>query len=440
METSASLPLQGIEYPNYRNADARGHYHASFSDGVPVSVASERARWYPRVRGSAPCMAAVYEAVAASLTDEKLIWDVGCGAGVGTHILRAEGREVIGLDNDLDALEFAKRFSPGHRYLRFPLHGEAERAPDVMLLVDVLGTTEDPRRLLWQLRSACDVSTRLVVVEQRAYGSQTLVPPARRAFSTRSLESLLTRSGWQFDSAELLGETLVICTATPEPGQVGKIFDAAETARLRGDATAARQLLAALMDHTSKRVHCQAALELADLAFQMGDGDSVVEALRQVSSTDPQEPGANAGMARLELALGNTSDALMLAVQALERDPCDARTAVAFAQATELAAPGDASEAWGLAAALAADDVQVLTNRARVCASEGQLELSIATLEQLRAYHPAPAIDLSVTLGWLLLDAGRVADAQLEARMAATLAPDDDEVKTLQAALAAAVS
>jgi Flp pilus assembly protein TadD len=55
--------------------------------------------------------------------------------------------------------------------------------------------------------------------------------------------------------------------------------------------------------------------------------------------------------------------------------------------------------------------------------------------ERLRKYGDPVGAMFSVTLGWLLLADGRVADAALEARLAAALAPTESAVAELFGAI-----
>jgi len=430
--------LEGTSLPNYRSGEARGRYTAHFSEGVTVPVTRGRERWYPKLTSTAPCMLAVYEAIAGSLTDEKLVWDVGCGAGAGTRILAATGRTTVGFDIDRDALAFARSFATTETFQQLPTAVDSAAAPDVIVLVDVLGLAERPRALLSALRRLASAKTRLVVVEYRAFCTQAVAPPIKRAFSDRSLRALLVQSGWLLDVVQPLAQTLILGTAFPSAGSEGDLFDAAEETWSRGDLASTRLILRGLALEGPLAVRKQAYLELADLYFMQGDGDSAGEALAQIAGLDADEPAASAGMSRLTLAMGNPADALMLAVQALERDPTDAGASVALAHAAEQAEPSEAANAWAMACNLMPDDVAILTNRARVCAEVGQPELSIAALEQLRTYHPSHGPELSLTLAWLLLEAGRISDAQLEARVAAILGEDDPEVQRVQAAIATA--
>lgn len=431
--------LEGTIPPAYRAGETRGRYFAHFAEGSAVPVIRSRERWYPKLGSAAPCMLAIYEALAASLTDEKLVWDVGCGTGAGTRILTAPGRTAVGFEVDSDAREYARQFAPTEVFAELPTAADPSAVPDAIVLVDVLGVTARPRHLLAQLRRLAGPRTRLIVVDYRAFCAQTIAP-AKRAFSQRSLRALLVQSGWVAEVVDVLAETLVLATAFPGSGPEANLFDGAATACEQGDSRGARALLTQLAAVGSPAVRIQANLELADLCFLLGDGDAAGTALSQVALIDPLDPGANAGMSRLALAMGNPNDALLLALQALDRDTTDARAMVALAHAAEQATPSEATNAWGMACSLMPDDVAILTNRARTCAEAGQPELAIAALEQLRSYHPQQGPDLSTTIAWLLLEAGRHADAQLEMRVAAALGADSAEVEQLEEAIATALA
>jgi SAM-dependent methyltransferase len=445
MAQAAHPSLQGTVLPEYTpplhtNGRATAPSKVRFPDGESVAVSAGRARWYPHVVTSAPCMLAVYEAVALALTDERLVWDVGCGSGAGTRVLASRGHRVVGLDSAPEAILYAKKYAPEQTFEVFhssetDSDASAEK-PDLILLVDVLSVAEDPRALLSALRKRAGANTSLLVVELQAHASQTLMPPARRAHSLGQLEVLLFQSGWSAKQPIQLGPWLVASRAEPHLETNGAEYDAASRAIELGDLDSSRAHLAELHSRCSSlHERSMLSLDIADLSFGLGDGDGACAAVTRAGEEDPSQPGTQAGMSRLSLAMGQANDALLWAVQAFERDPLDPRSAIALAEAAEALGSPESNAAWAMAAALMPDDRNVLTQRARCAADSGQGALAIAALEQLRTYHPAPDASLALTLGWLLLQAGRAADAALEARLAAAIGANEADVKDLLAAL-----
>src|SRR5690606_8190515 len=135
------------------------------------------------------------------------------------------------------------------------------------------------------------------------------------------------------------------------------------------------------------------------------------------------------------LACGNTADALRLTARCLEAHPTHVP---ALRLWLHIAGEADASEQLRTCQALAdltPSEPEVQATLAQLHAGCGNPDLAIQDLELLRRYQTQPNADLSITLAWLLDAVGRRADAQVEARLAATLAPDLDEVAELLVAL-----
>jgi 2-polyprenyl-3-methyl-5-hydroxy-6-metoxy-1,4-benzoquinol methylase len=83
------------------------------------------------------------------------VLDAACGCGYGSSILRGAAREVLGLDIEPEAIEWAKRYYPGDYVL-----GKIEDEPwtgsfETVVSFETLEHLKDPRVALNAFRRAC---------------------------------------------------------------------------------------------------------------------------------------------------------------------------------------------------------------------------------------------------------------------------------------------
>ncbi|HEY3667469.1 MAG TPA: hypothetical protein VGL19_15785, partial [Polyangiaceae bacterium] len=316
-------------------------------------------------------------------------------------------------------------------------HGSPVDRADAALLVDVLGHLTAPEAALRGLRACLPVGSPLFVAEPKAYGSQRLIAPVRRAYSKAALGQLLLRSGFEVEQADGEGASFVTVVArrSADPA-LDALVEAFHQAG-RGQLAAARSEFSRARRSEREEVKLEALLGEAEAAFAANDGDAAVRCYFEANDLNRSDGRALAGLARVALVTGELDDALRLALDSVKRDPTEASANTAMAQAAEQLAHPDAFNAWRVAANLAPSDPDVATGLARVAAAKQNFAFAIQVLERLRSYGNMLGVDFHVTLGWLLLADGRKSDAAVEARYALTLAPKHEAVAELAQAAGA---
>jgi tetratricopeptide (TPR) repeat protein len=179
---------------------------------------------------------------------------------------------------------------------------------------------------------------------------------------------------------------------------------------------------------------------MAQAHCDKGELDRAAEALLSAARHAPASARPLAGLSLLSLVGNDRTSALSLAVQAIQNDPAEAAAAQALAEAAESLQQADALAAWRLTSSLAPADVRAASELARLAAERGDFAYAISVLERLRDFRADVGVDFHVTLGWLCLQAGRTADARLEAEMARVIDPDAGAVRELWARIEAAPS
>ena len=430
----SSAPMPSAE-PRYEFGRREAEIIARFPSGKRVPVTRSRARVYPGVRSVAPHTLPFYQSFLA-MTEGRHVIDAGCGAGVGTRLLCSEVPHVTGLDVDAHALDFGREYAPGAQFMQADLaHGVPIDRADAAFLVDILGHLYRPEAALRGLRACLPVGAQLFVAEPRAYGSQRLSTPARRAFSASALSHLMLRSGFEVDELSLAHSSFVALVGrrSGDPA-IGALVEGFQQAS-RSQFNAAHSEFSRARQSGAPSVKLEAALGQAEASLAMNDGDSAVRFYFEANKLDESDSRALSGLARVALVTGEVDDALRLALAALKRDPTEISANTALALAAERQLHPDAFNAWRIAANLAPDDLEIATGLARVSAARQNYGFAIQVFERLRNYGNALGVEFHVTLGWLLLAEGRKSDAAVEARYAAAIAPRDSAVSELVQAI-----
>jgi len=177
---STARPPNGRE-PSYEFGRREAEVVARFPAGKRVPVTRGRGRSYPGLISIAPGTRAYYQAFAALITGKHVL-DAGSGSSEGTRVLCERVPHVTALDHDARALEFGREYASDAEFLQADLcHGSPVDRADAAVLVDVLGHLTTPEAALRGLRACLPASSLLLVAEPKAYGSQRLIAPARRA-------------------------------------------------------------------------------------------------------------------------------------------------------------------------------------------------------------------------------------------------------------------
>jgi Flp pilus assembly protein TadD len=274
---------------------------------------------------------------------------------------------------------------------------------------------------------------RVVVAEARAYPTQSLRAPARRAYSARSLVALLGAAGFDVDEHVGAAGPFVAVVAHAASGADAETLVEAGRAFARGNVTEATQLLERAAECPRTAVRMEALVTLGDVRLALGDGDGAARAYFAARALDADDPRPCAGIARLTLAMGDGADALALARAAVALDPaCSAATcALAMALCASETSVPQGSSALRAAAALSPDDPAIAMAFAGSSVDADATRAAIFAMERTRRYgDPLPGA-FHVLLAELLLREGRREDAILEARLADATAPGSPEVVAL---------
>lgn len=377
----------------------------------------------------------LYAACAGALEDERVIWDVGCGDGQGTRLLGFGSRTVVGIDPDVEVLKLARLSgeTPTTASVTFtstpPAVTDATRAPDLIIVSDVLGYTEQPDLLLLRLSECAKPSTTLLLWEPKSEPTQQLPPGKHRAFSPHELGELAALGGWQSTDSSSVGETFTCLTLTRGPEHVVRALS-----HLASNSTEPEPID---LTGVSPELTASAHLWRARVSLHARDGNATTSHLLAVLDAQPKHSEALCGLAQLALGCGSVADALHFVRTCLDADPTNVAAMQLWVHFLESAGVGEHINGYQTLANLNPADATVLSTLAQLHAQNGEPLLAIQDLERLRRYHPQPSLDLSLTLGWLLQSVGRKSDAEVEARLASLLDPDGPDVKELLAALAA---
>jgi SAM-dependent methyltransferase len=422
--------------PRYMQRGGPRAFRALFAGDHALDIECSRARAYPGLGGPAPDTRALYRAALALAPAARRAIDLGCGAGLGTAELLGKLDSVLGLDSDPAAVHFARRYLPDASIELDQGKGLPES--DLVCVVDVLGQTAVPEQVLRRARRALSEGGRVFIAEPQAYPTQDLLPPVMQAFSKPMLESLMARAGlepelWLDDVGHF-----VVCLAKAAGDDLWQAIEQAEQAAADGAHDRALQLYTLASGSKNATVALESRLGMAQAHCDLGQLDKAAEALLGAARNAPDSARPLAGLSLLSRVGNDRMSALSLAVQALDMDPAEAAAAQALAEAAESLQQADALAAWRLTSSLAPADVRAASELARLAAERGDFNYAISVLERLREFRNDVGVDFHVTLGWLCLQAGRVADARLEAEVARVMDPDGDAVRELWARVEAA--
>lgn len=113
----------------------------------------------------------LYENIAKKFGNVAYTLDYGCGTGFGTLKLIQNGRLVSGIDEDEEAIEFARTlfgnlgiiFNKGNWASTETLLNPSEKPWDLIVCVEVIEHVESPRRLLSNMSHALSPKGSIVI-------------------------------------------------------------------------------------------------------------------------------------------------------------------------------------------------------------------------------------------------------------------------------------
>ncbi len=426
----AAAPQASLTTPSYSGDLRTGMFMAEFINGKRVSVNVSRARAYPGLRSTAPSTMPYYAAV-EDLNLVGPVLDAGTGSGEGAQLLREAGREVVAVDLERSAVDFAREYVPGVQLIEAdlcqiaPVSGMA-----AAIVADTLGHVADPEIFLRNVRACLADGGTLLVAEPLAQLAQRLIAPARRAFTKQELGAILTRAGFGVEGWLSTSGTFVACVARRIEDPTLEALNQAGHLATLGRFTEARLLL-----ENARTTRSALALELllaqGELAMAERAGDVAARAFFQARELEPQDARALTGLSRISLSIGENANALRLAMDAVRAQPASALAAATLAIVGERLEHPESFNAWRAAVNLAPDDVGIVTGLGRAAAARGEYHYAVCAFDRVRAYGDEFGPDFHVTLGWLLLADGRRHDAALEARHAQAISPEDESAREL---------
>jgi SAM-dependent methyltransferase len=434
-ESTPAQRLKAEAAPIYVAGSLPGETWAHFPSGAIVKAVRSRARSYPGLVSEAPPTGAFYGAALQLPSEITRVIDAGCGSGSGTRRLTQRFDSVTAIERDGPALAFAREHAPLAHFVQADLCRRLDvPAAEAAILADVLGHVKDPAAALRNVAARLVADAPVLIAEPCAHAAQHLVAPSRRAFGRRALRSLLLRSGLEVDAWLLETGSFVSCVArcSADPA-IQSLVQAARAGA--ADVAACRAAYDRAAQSTRDDARLEAALGIAELELARGDGDAAVKALFHARELDLADPRPLVGLSQISLVTGSPHDALKLALDAVRLDPADANATAAVARAAGQLNHPDAFTAWRLAAGLAPDDAAIAIELARSAAERGDYAFGLSVLTRLRQYADALSPTLHVTIAWLLIAEGHLADAVIEARTATALDASEPGLAPLWQAL-----
>lgn len=380
-------------------------------------------------------MLAFYDAFADFVRVGRVL-DGGSGSGSGTSRLLQRGLQVVAVDEDLTAVEFARRHCPDADHVHKSLAAlELGGVLDGAIVTDVLGSCEDPEAQLSAIHRALRLGSPVLVAEPAAHVSQRLSFPQRRGFSVARLRSLLVRTGFEVEAVIADRVPFVALLARAAFPEVRAAFADAYAAANQGDVARALNELQRARGTGRYHVEVEILLAEAELSLARGDGDHAANAFFRTRELDGSDARPLVGLGRIALASGNNGDALELALDALRLDPTEPAAYVLVALASSALGHADSFAAWRAAGRLAPDDAFVVGELTKSALTRGDHPIALAGLEQLERYGVTLEAAHHVTRAWLLLALGRRGEASIEARIARAKEATHPELNELERAL-----
>jgi SAM-dependent methyltransferase len=383
--------------------------------------------------GSAPSTVGYYVRADELALKVNHVLDAGCGSGEGLRLLSRRFRKTTGVDKDARALAFSRQLASEARIIQADLQTLTARteSPQVVYVVDVLGHLDRPERALRGLASRLSPPFGLFAAEPLARADQCLAFPVRRAFSMRGLHSLLMRSGFVVERWLDSDGTFLQAYAVSHRDPCVIALADAESHFERGALEAALELATRASRSTLMGLRLEAQLTRAHLLLELGRRDAATAVLLESRDLDSGDPRPLAALSRLAMLAGSDPQALELAKEAVRLDVLDVSGVCALGTVRRELEPRESLDAWLVAHALAPDHSGIALHLCEAALALDDCALAITVLERLRRYSPNPSSQHSIVLAWLLAYVGRPLQAELEARLAASLDPDAPELKDL---------
>jgi SAM-dependent methyltransferase len=363
------------------------------------------------------------------------VFDIGCGVGEGLrHLSRTYGK-TSGLDKDGRALAFARQICPDSRLIQADIPGQTFRIEpfQVAYTVDVLGHLERPERSLRMLANRLAPPHSIVVCEPLATPAQRLIAPARRAFSERSLHALLVRSGFLIEQWLATTSPFLLVYAVAHRDPSISALDDAERHFERGALDSALELATRACNTSLASLKFEAKLLRARLLIEHHRRDEATAVLLEAREVDPSDSRPLVALAELTRLAGNDELALSLAKEATSLDLLEVSGLCALASLYQSTQPKEALNAWLVAHALAPDHSGIALRLCETALAVDDSPLAITVLERLRRYHSKKQdAGQHIAMAWLLAQSGRTLQAQLEAKLAETLAPTSPDLAELR--------
>jgi SAM-dependent methyltransferase len=423
--------------PRYVQGGRPSEVWAHFRSGTVLEVSRERVRHYPGLSGAAPATLGLYLRGDGLGLSASHVIDAGCGAGEGLRHLSLSYRRATGIDRDSKALAFARQLSPGNRTVQADLSSEALPPVDsaqLAYVVDVLGQLEQPERALWNLGQRLDGARGLLVAEAAATADQCLMPPVRRAFSMRSLHSVLVRGGFVVERWLENGAPFLICHAVAHRDAAACMLLEAEAEFARGSIRSAEELARHASQSGLPALRLEALLALARIQIELSRRDIATAVLLEARMIDPTDARPPAALSRLAELAGSETEAHALAKEAVRLDLTEIAAVTAMAQLSHDGEPQRAMDSWLVAHALAPDHCGIAARLCEAALRAGECGVAITVLERLRHYDTSKhdSARSSLAMAWLLARDGRKVQAEVEARVSESLAPGSPEIKSLR--------
>jgi SAM-dependent methyltransferase len=422
--------------PQYEGRPGALDAVAQFAAGPSLRVERSRERYYPGLAGEAPPTLSLYDQALAVIGSARRVLDAGCGSGRGSQLLCQRVPEVIGIDQSQVALNFAHHLAPDAKLVVGDLAAPPSvGAVDAAVMIDVLGHVAAPDKVLVALRGALPLGRKIYLAEMAAYTAQYLKAPARRAFSQKTLQSLLATCGYEVVSWERTDGPFLACVASPFSDPAWEALQRGFGRATGGDLKAAEADFAQVRGANRQAIAVEGWLAEAALGLAERNGDRAIFAFFKSRELAPEDPRPLAGLARISLAMGDVNEASQFAAAAERLDPTDVDVACTLALVAEHAQPPMAKSSWLTASNLAPDSLEIALSFAQAAAQHQQCDLAVWALERVRSYGDDHGTSLHLAIASAMLGAGRRADALLEAQLAEKTNPTDPGVVDLMAQL-----